>query len=402
MFKYLGITISSNGSLGLHQQAVSVKSRVAAREVALLFRTLDIRDLFRLRLYLQSFVDGQFYGLELLALPVAREIERARKIFMCETFRLPCSTARNLVYVVFPVIPAVFLLAKRQPAFYKQAQGHDLDCVKEAFLFDMTYLYPHDSSWTAQFSVILKELGLNMDDRRMNFIELCERAVGTTADVEDLCFRHVRASDEKTLSFFRLFPNAATARDFRTFLTSRPAATQDFLLLFLSSGLRWRFFLTPNRGKQCPLCRCHFWSWEHFLQCRKVNLSPSLFHEFTTAAFQGNWDGIADGVRTVVSVWATLFRPDELSFTTDEIHTLFFTWEGLGHVNWSLLTYYSFFVLSLWCICSTHVTPGTGTGQSGVPPQNCCPTSTPLTENTVTHYIYIDHKLAPQLYQHSL
>jgi hypothetical protein len=323
MFKYLGITISSNGSLGLHQQAVAVKSRVAAREVALLFRTLDIRDLFRLRLYLQSFVDGQFYGLELLALPVAQEIERARKIFTCETFKLPCCTARNLVYVVFPVIPSVFLLAKRRLAFYKRAQEHDLNCVKEAFLFDMTYLYPHDSSWTAQFSIILKELGLTMDDNRMNFVELCEKAISVTSDIEELCFRHVRASGDKTLSFFRIFPDAATARDFRTFLSSRPAAVQDFLLLFLSSGLRWRFFPTPNRGKQCPMCTCRFWSWEHFFQCRAVNLRVALFHEFTTAALHGDWEGIVDGVRTVVSVWARLFRPEGICFTPDEIDALF-------------------------------------------------------------------------------
>jgi hypothetical protein len=185
-----------------------VKSRVAAREVALLFRTLDIRDLFRLRFYLQSFVDGQFYGLELLALPVSHEIERARKIFMCKTFNLPSCMAQNLVYVVFPVVPSVFLLVKRRLAFYKRAQDHDLHCVMEAFLFDMTFLHPHQSSWTAQLSIILKELGLTMDERRMNFVELCEKAVRATADVEDLCFRHVRASGDKTLSFFRIFPDA--------------------------------------------------------------------------------------------------------------------------------------------------------------------------------------------------
>ncbi len=300
-----------------------MKSRVAAREVALLFRSLDIRDLFRLRLYLQSFVDGQFYGLELLALPVAHEIERARKIFVCETFNLPSSTARNLVFVVFPVVPSVFLLAKRRLAFYKRAQEHDLHCVKEAFLFDMTYLYPHQSSWTAQLSIILEELGLKMDERRMNFVELCEKAVRATADVEDLCFRHVRSSGDKTLSFFRIFPDAATARDFRTFLSTLPAAAQDFLLLFLSSSLRWRFFKVSGRGKQCPLCRCGFWSWEHFLQCRTANLQGTLFAEFTTMAQQGDWDGIVNTVQVVVSVWARRFRPEDLLFSPDDIRTLF-------------------------------------------------------------------------------
>jgi hypothetical protein len=47
------------------------------------------------------------------------------------------------VYVLFPVVPAVFLLAKRRFAFFSRAQHHDLKCVKEAFLFDLTFLYPH-------------------------------------------------------------------------------------------------------------------------------------------------------------------------------------------------------------------------------------------------------------------
>ncbi len=188
----------------------------------------------------------------------------------------------------------------------------------------MTYLYPHHSSWTAQFSVILKELGLlTMDDRRMNFVELGEKAVRATVDVEDLCFRHVRASEDKTLSFFRLFQNAATARDFRTFLSSRPAATQDFLILFLSSGMRWRFFRDSGRGKQCPKCECHFWSWEHFFLCPALTLDGTLFQEFLSAAREGDWEGIADRIRSTVILWASLFRPEEVCFTSDDVNSLF-------------------------------------------------------------------------------
>jgi hypothetical protein len=47
-FKYSEVVIQANGSLALHQQAVGVKSRVAAREVAKLFKALEINDLFRL------------------------------------------------------------------------------------------------------------------------------------------------------------------------------------------------------------------------------------------------------------------------------------------------------------------------------------------------------------------
>jgi hypothetical protein len=321
-FKYLGVTLAASGSLHLHKRAVSIKARVAAREVSMLFSRLGIRDLFRLRLYLQSFVDSQFYGLELLELPVAGEIDRARKIFMCGIFQLPCSTATNLVYVLFPVVPAVFLLAKRRFAFYQRAQTHDLDCVKEAFLFDMTHLYPHQSSWTQQAVVILKELNIPFDAQRMNFIAGLETASRATNDVELLCFRHISCSTEATLSFFRIFPDPATARDFRTFLSAQGPEVQSLLVLFLSSGLRWRFFHDAARGRCCPLCSCSFWSWEHFLQCAAVSLRSTLFLEFSSAAFHGDWLGLVAGIREVLLVWCSALSGQPLLLTADDVRRL--------------------------------------------------------------------------------
>jgi hypothetical protein len=317
------VVIQANGSLTSHQQAVGVKSRVAAREVAKLFKALEINDLFRLRLYLQSFVDSQFYALELLPLPIALEISRARAIFVCEFFNLPRCTSRNMVYVLFPVIPPVFLLAKRRLAFYKRAQTHDLNCVKEAFLFDLSFLYPHHASWTAQTKVILEELGLNLDERRMNFEALLESVVATTSDIEKLCFRHVLYSEDSTMTFFRIFPDVDTARDFRNFLSGLSRPLQDFLLLFLSSGLRWRFFTCAERGQRCPLCPCSFWSWEHFLQCSCTAQRSTLFLEFSAAAYSGDWGGILDGVRCVVLTWVGLLERDSIIYSRASIEELF-------------------------------------------------------------------------------
>ncbi len=324
-FRYLGITVRADGSLGAHQSAVAVKSRVAAREVAKLFRALRIRDLFRLRIYAQSFVDSQFYGLELLTLPIAGEIERARKIFLCETFALPRNTATNLIYALLPLIPPVFLLAKRRLSFYLRAQTHDLDCVKEAFLFDMSRLYPHHSSWTAQTIVILEELGVRVDTRRMNLVETLQRAVSPTADVEELCFRFIRSSEDKTLTFFHIFPNAATARDFCSFISTLAIPLQDLLVLFLSSNLCWRFSPPPcsSRGHKCPICWCTFWSWEHFLQCAATGQRSTLFLEFSAAAYQGDWGGIVAGTRDVLLTWARLHERETICFDERTIDAIF-------------------------------------------------------------------------------
>jgi hypothetical protein len=256
----------------------------------------------------------------LLPLPIAAEIDRARKIFTCVTFDLPTCTSRVLTYVLFPSVPPVFLLAKRRLAFYKRAQDHDLDCVKECFLFDMTFLYPHDSSWVAQTRVILEELDVTFDDRRMNFVECLEKVTSATRDVEGLCFRHVRESEDKTLSFFRIFPNPATARDFRSFLSTLPFPAQDLLILFLSSGLRWRYFQDSSRGTACPLCSCHFWSWEHFLQCRLTQLRSTLYLETQNAAFHGDWSGLVCIVRFVLGSWLTLAPSDRVGFSAASVH----------------------------------------------------------------------------------
>jgi hypothetical protein len=51
-FKYLGVTISANGQLTTHQQAMFSKAKVSAFEVAKLMNRLDVTDLSRLRTYI--------------------------------------------------------------------------------------------------------------------------------------------------------------------------------------------------------------------------------------------------------------------------------------------------------------------------------------------------------------
>jgi hypothetical protein len=310
-FKYLGIVICSRGSLRIHQQAVSSKARAAAYEVASLFCRLEIVDMHRLKSYLQTYVDGQFYGVELLPLATANDIDSARKLFMCTLFQLPCKTAKNLVYVLFPVRPSLFLMLHRRWRFYARAQEHDLSAVKDAFLFDSTKLYPNPCSWSFQTAQMLHELGVTVDHGRLDFASKLEEVCLNLADVEDVCFIHVRRSREKTLSFFRTFPTLEVARSFRAFLSTLTPATQTFILLFLTSGLRWRFFAEARRGCECPCCAAHFWSWEHFLSCQVVTCDRRQF--FIHLAEAGQWDGILSEARAIISRWCSFFDDSELS-----------------------------------------------------------------------------------------
>jgi hypothetical protein len=173
------------------------------------------------------------------------------------------------------------------------------------------------------YYIILIDLGIAFDERRMNFVEGLEKATRAADDVELLCFCYVKSSDEATLSLFRIFPDPATARDFSSFLSNQTAEAQCVLIQFLSSGIRWRFFHEAGRGRCCLLCRCSFWSWEHFLQCHVTGQRSTLSLEFSTAAFQGDWLGVCAGLREVLLIWVAAQSNQPILFSEDRICTIF-------------------------------------------------------------------------------
>jgi hypothetical protein len=311
-FKYLGVSICAKGTLHIHQRAVAGKAMAAASEVSRLFSRLQIRDLGRLSSYLQMYVDGQFYGAELLPLHTANQMDAARKLFVCTTFQLPKSTARNLIYVLFPVMPALFLLLRRRWSFYARARTHDVDAVRDAFLFDEVRLFPHSSSWSFQTAQMLRELGLSVDVRRREHVQYLERVFEDTEDVEQVCFDHVSTSTEKTLSYFRLFQNVDDARSFRLFLSTQTEGSQNFFVLFLTSGLRWRFFKQSSRGTACPCCREPFWSWSHFLSCVAI-VGPSRVPHLRRLTARQAWADVFQLVISTTRDWKHYFSQDSLS-----------------------------------------------------------------------------------------
>jgi hypothetical protein len=321
-FKYLGVTISSTGHLATHQQAMFSKAKVSAYEVGKLLRRLDIVSLERLTSYLQSFVDSQFYGAELFPLHMSLQIDAARKKFVCTCFDLPSHTARNLTYALFPVMPALFMLIKRRAKFYKRAQVHDLECVREAFLFDMSHMYPHKLSWCFQLEQMFRAIGVDLNHDIAAFPRFLEEFDQIMTDPRQICFHCIRNSNEKTLSFFRLFPDVDAASSFRTFLSLRCAQEQNFLILFLTSGLRWRFFTHSHRGTTCPLCLAHYWSWEHFVSCPLCPVRTSV-PEITAMVVLQSWGEIASHVRRVVQIWISCFDDSVLNVKASDIIHLF-------------------------------------------------------------------------------
>jgi hypothetical protein len=284
----------------------------AASELSRHFVRLKIRDLSRLTSYLQIYVDGQCYGLELLPLHTANQMDAARKLFMCSAFQLPTSTARNLLYVLFPVLPSVFTLLRRRWSFYARVQTHDIDAVWDAFTFDKIRLFPHTSSWAFQTAQILRELGLSVDVRRRDHIRYLEQVFVDTHDVEVICFGHVFTSTEKKLSFFRLFRDVDAARSFCLFLSSQVEGSQNLFLLFFTSGMRWRFFVQSSRGRLCPCFSAHFWSWEHFLSCRSIVVRMQTPLLLDLVARQA-WSDVSQLAVDAIKDWPHFFQGDLLT-----------------------------------------------------------------------------------------
>jgi hypothetical protein len=321
-FKYLGVTISSDGKINTHQRAMFSKAKVSAFEVAKLLRRLEISDMSRLRSYMLVFVDSQFYGVELFPMHAAQSLDTARKLFMCTCFDLPSCTAKNLVYALFPCLPGIYTLLKRRATFYKRATEHELSCVRDAFLFDMCKLYPHHLSWTLQLIQMFKLLGIDLSHDIATFPGHLDTFVETVRDVEVVCFHFIHHSDEKTLSFFRSMPDVQTASSFRAFLSTCLPQKQNFLLLFLSSGFRWRFFVNPHRGATCPMCKKNFWSWEHFLSCPFVPVRTSVPEFFAMTSLHA-WEEISAHVLRVVLIWLSLFDEDELLTKSADVTSFF-------------------------------------------------------------------------------
>jgi hypothetical protein len=97
-------------------------------------------------------------------------------------------------------------------------------------------------------------------------------------DLDNLNFVLIqkRAKDNPALSFFNNIPSYYHAVLFRRALGDLNFDQARIVLLFISSGLRWRISRIPL--KTCPFCPRFELLWEHFFECQAV--LPFLLAEF--------------------------------------------------------------------------------------------------------------------------
>jgi hypothetical protein len=169
---------------------------------------------------------------------------------------------------------------------------------------------------------MLQAIDIDLGNDISRFPRQLDEIVETLTDVEMVCFQVVKFSEEKTLSFFRAMADVDSARPFSSFLSSRSAEEQNFVIIFLTSGLRWRFFIHGARGTLCPLCSEHFCLWEHFLSCPMCPVGVSVL-EFIAMVTLNVWDEIVDHVKRVVLLWLRHFDEAELQLKPVDILRIF-------------------------------------------------------------------------------
>ncbi len=109
-------------------------------------------------------------------------------------------------------------------------------------MFDMCQLYPHNLSWTLQLVQLFKLIGVDIGHDIASISRHLDELHDSTRGPDLVSFLFIQHTEDKTLSFFRLMPDVSVAVSFRKFLSGCSVDCQNFLLLFLTSGLRWRFF----------------------------------------------------------------------------------------------------------------------------------------------------------------
>jgi hypothetical protein len=228
---------------------------------------------------------------------------------MKKFFNLPSSTATNLTIVLFDLWPANFEALSRRVSFAKKMQNHDLEFVRDTFVFDRSLMRTKEG-WHYQSFLIFQSMfnsekiaDFNMD-RVSSKLSPFSRSVRTR-----FLFHLLRVTDEATLAPFRLFESVEVLESFRELLGSISKSSADTLLLFCSSGHRFRFF--EYSALKCPLCSCSSWLFNHLFTCRVTE--PLLvrngvsWEDFETNMGKGKWKEVLFLLHETMTVWRNSF-----------------------------------------------------------------------------------------------
>jgi hypothetical protein len=326
-FRYLGVVISKFGVLNQQVECVYQRAQVSALKTVSLMHQLSINSLHRHGVYFLSFVQAQFYGIELFSFSqqFLNQLECTRNLFMRNLFRLPPGTPSELFYVLWPSFTPAALCLSRRLSFFRRALSHDLECVTAAFLHDASLL-ARSHGWFYDSFLFYRSICSASRLEEFDFARDVSALLDLFSSRELFSFTFVRASTGPAMSFFRLIRHPDGLVKFRAQLSLLPNHHQHVILCFASSQMRWCFLATPRRV--CPFCG-QSWHWDHFFTCASVfpvlasrNLSLT---KTRSDIYSSNWQVVFSDIAHVLLVWSFSLNADPnfvLSYDTDVFRSL--------------------------------------------------------------------------------
>jgi hypothetical protein len=327
-FRYLGVQLSRYGTLVDHVRSIHLKAQISAHKTVNLLHQLDITSLARHKCYFLSFIQSQYYGLELIPFSQAflDNLVHTRNVFMRSLFKLPPGTPSELFYVLWPSFPPAAVCLSRRLSFFRRALSHDLACVTSAFMFDSTLLL-RSCGWFNDAFLFYRSICSSVRPGDFDFARDVPALFDLLQNEALFSFTLIRATTGPTMSFFRLTRHPDGLLKFREELSLLPNHHQHIILCFASSQLRWTFLSIPRRF--CPLCGSS-WHWDHFFLCPHVGSvlsSRGLSLPKTRGdIFASNWRTVFGDVAHVLIVWSLLLNADPdlcLNYDTDVFRSLF-------------------------------------------------------------------------------
>ncbi len=326
-FRYLGVLLSKFGSLASHEISVHQRAQVSAHKTVGLLHQLGINSLSRHRCYYLSFVQAQFYGLEVIphSQRFVSQLTSTRNLFMRSLFRLPPGTPSDLFYVLWPSFTPQVLALQRRLSFYRRALAHNLPCVTSAFILDASLL-SRSCGWFHESFQFYRSVCSTARLADFDFARDIPFLLEVLQNESIFSFTFIRASSGAAMSFFRLVRHPEGLVKFREELSLLQNHHQHIVLCFASGQMRWCFLSSPRR--LCPRCGAS-WHWDHFFTCRELipllsSRNLSLI-KIRGDIYQSRWKSVFSDIAHVLLAWSFILNVDpgvKLNYDTDVLRSL--------------------------------------------------------------------------------
>jgi hypothetical protein len=280
------------------------RAEAASAELHRILGRLEVRDVRRTATFFKSLVESQWYGLELMPIQAISEIETVRARFVRRLFDLPRSTANAISQVVLGLWPAAFEALLRRLSLYRAMLNHELPAIRDSLSFDRVTLFREHQGWYYECFIIYKSLFTRAEIHVFDFESVMTRLESVTRSREEFLFVLLKETEETTLEPFRCFDSPTVLASFRQLLSQVSHQTASMILIFCSSGLRFRFF--AHTSILCPACR-RPWLTEHLFRCTAVEhllaWNNVTYENFCSSMRDGQWARAVGSMIEVLRVW---------------------------------------------------------------------------------------------------